>query len=88
MSDRTDFNIIMDRLRQGLCIHGMPTPASCVECMEETGLGVPKPEPVTIVATFGARYDGECPSCGLQIWTGQVVHRLSNDTYVHQGCRP
>jgi hypothetical protein len=70
------------------CAHGMPTPASCVECMEDGGLGAPARAPLTVEATFKARYDGQCPGCNLPIVVGQVVHRLSNDSYVHQGCQP
>jgi len=44
------------------------------------------PEPVTVVATFPARFPGDCPSCDLPITEGQTIHRLSNDRYVHAGC--
>ena len=42
--------------------------------------------PATIEATFYARYDGQCPGCNLPIHVGSVVHRLSDERYVHQGC--
>lgn len=64
------------------CVHEMDE-RWCATC--KRGPLRPEPPP-TIEATFTARFDGECPSCGLPIARGQVVHRLSNDRYVHQGC--
>lgn len=65
-----------------LCIHEMD-PRWCATCKH----GPAKPEPVTIVATFRARFDGECPECERPIVAGVcVIHKLSNDTYVHQSC--
>lgn len=66
------------------CPHGMEDPAWCSLCKR----GPTKPEPVTVVARFPARYDGQCPGCDLPIKVGQLVAKLSNDTYVHEGCAP
>lgn len=68
------------------CVHGMPTPASCITCMEDDGLGVIVVARPTIEATFAARFDGHCPGCSLPINTGQTIHKLSNERYVHEGC--
>lgn len=65
------------------CPHGLDR--WCSICLH----GVSKPDPIpTIEATFRARYDGECRGCDLSISVGQVVHKLSNGTYVHEGCQP
>jgi hypothetical protein len=69
------------------CPHGMPTATSCFECMEGTGIGPPPKEDVTVVATFVAAYDGQCGGCNLPITVGRLIHKLSNDSYVHPGCQ-
>lgn len=69
------------------CSHGMPSPASCVDCMDDGPVAPPtRRTPRTIDATFPARYDGECHGCNLPISVGQIIHRLSDERYVHQGC--
>ena len=65
------------------CPHGMGDPAWCSICKH----GPVKVERPEIVATFRARYDGDCRGCSLPISVGQIVHKLSNDAYVHQGCQ-
>ena len=68
------------------CPHGdYLTPDTCTICLHGPGHGR---KPPTIVSTFAARYEGECRGCTLPIMVGQVVHGLSNSTYVHQGCEP
>ncbi len=71
------------------CPHGMPSPPSCVSCMEDGPAAPPNVNrPPTVEATFRARYDGHCNGCNLAISVGQVVHRLSDERYVHAGCQP
>lgn len=71
------------------CPHGMPTPASCLDCMTDEGLGVERPEPESVAATFAARYDGHCPECNLPITTGVTIAKLEpSGRYVHAGCAP
>jgi hypothetical protein len=72
------------------CTHGMPTPASCVTCMEDGNLPpAPRPEPDHVVATLRAQYEGQCPSCNLPIQVGAIVHKLEpSERYVHTGCAP
>lgn len=44
-----------------LCPHGMPSPASCVECMYDDGLPPdPKPPVPRAVAYALARHEGQC----------------------------
>lgn len=71
------------------CTHGMPSPASCIDCMDEGNMPPPeRPTAVTVEVTFTARYNGgrNCPGCNLPILIGQRISRLSNDQYVHEGC--
>lgn len=72
------------------CSHGMPTPASCVDCMEAGPVAPPKAkEPETVVATFRARHPGQCEGCNLPIAVGQLLYRLEpSGRYVHEGCEP
>lgn len=45
------------------CTHGMPSPASCVECMADGPVAPPRPAPEqTLHASrwMIARYDGRC----------------------------
>lgn len=67
------------------CIHGL-LKTTCAICKR----GPRKPSmTVAIMATFTARYDGQCPGCNLPIHSGiDVIHKLSNETYVHDGCEP
>lgn len=70
-----------------ICPHGMPTPASCLDCMEEGNLPPPpRPERPKVLHTFAARYDGDCPECHLPIRVGQMVSALSSGAYVHESC--
>jgi hypothetical protein len=71
------------------CTHGMPSPASCVTCMEE-GVMVPppKPKPLVVEAVFRAIFDGDCPECSLAMPKGAMIAKLSNGRYVHWHCSP
>lgn len=65
----------------------MPSPGSCVDCMEEGNLPpAPRPQRPTVEATFSARYDGTCRGCNLAIHEGQTIHRMSDESYRHEGC--
>ncbi len=73
----------------GACTHGMPSPASCWECMEDGNLVPPKSERLRDeTGVFRARFDGDCPSCGLAIHVGQEIRRWSDDRYRHASCHP
>lgn len=63
------------------CLHGMDE-RDCATCKHG-----PEREPAVVVeAIFKAQYRGDCSSCRLPIVIGQILCRLSNDRYVHQGC--
>lgn len=56
-------------------------------CMEDGNLPPPpRPTPPKAEATFTARFDGHCRGCNLPIGAGQIIHRMSDETYRHQGC--
>lgn len=66
----------------GECIHGL-TEGTCAICKH----GPRRPPRREPVATFTARYDGQCPECDLPIHAGiDVVHKMSDDSYIHKDC--
>jgi hypothetical protein len=71
------------------CPHGMPSPASCWECMEEGNLpAAPRPRPPEREGpSFPARYEGtHCRGCNLEIHVGQPIVRTTHGHYVHDRC--
>lgn len=67
------------------CRHGLDS-RWCAACKDPApNPHAAKPAP-TILATFQARYEGDCDACGFAISPGQVIHRMSDDTYVHARC--
>jgi len=41
------------------------------------------PAPVT---EFRAHYPGICRGCALDIYPGQMIHRVDSDAFAHKGC--
>lgn len=71
------------------CTHGMPTPASCVECMEDGNLPpAPRPEPERVVARCLSGFGGQCPACDLPIAVGARIAKTNRDRWLHDGCAP
>jgi hypothetical protein len=69
------------------CPHGMPTPGSCLDCMDEGNLPpAAKSEPESIEAVFDAQFDSQCPSCDLPIRVGSRIAKTSRDRYLHLRC--
>lgn len=69
------------------CRHGMPSPASCFECMTDDGLGAaPEPPELADSRPFKARKDGDCGACHLPIFVGQDIVHTTRDRYVHDLC--
>jgi len=70
------------------CTHGMPTAASCWDCMEDGNLDPPPPPPTPDVAAWmgWARYDDHCDGCNLAVHVGQQIVRMTDDTYQHFAC--
>lgn len=65
------------------CRHGMLA-VTCATCKH----GPLRLEPLRVTGRMVARYSGECRDCGLPISLGQVISRLSDDSYCHYGCEP
>jgi len=63
------------------CIHGLDE-RWCSICLR----GTTKPEVVTVVATFRARFDGHCRSCNLPLHAGELATRMSDESYRHEHC--
>lgn len=75
------------------CPHGMPSPGSCVECMDEGPLP-PKPQPKwsPIGRSFAARYRAICPQCRDDLNPGDRIvraeHPEQGDRFVHADHHP
>lgn len=71
-----------------ICRHGFASPKSCMNCMEDEGVGPEPTPPLTVEATFTARYDGRnnCSGCNLPMARGTRIARMSNGSYRHVGC--
>lgn len=69
------------------CIHGMPSPKSCVTCMEDYGVG-PEPEAALpgFVHRFEALYAGLCPGCDKRIEPGDTIVKATDDSYWCDRC--
>lgn len=68
------------------CDHGMPSPKSCVTCMDEDGLGSDPVQPETVEYYFIAKFDGHCGICNLPTMTGTEIAKTTKDRYVHGDC--
>lgn len=77
---------------EAICTHGMPSPASCYECMEEgnfvCGRKVPAEAPEREGPDIAARYDGHCRACNLGIHVGETICRTTHGTYEHAHHHP
>lgn len=68
------------------CPHGMPKPSTCIDCMNEDGLGSAPETAVTVEHVFSAGYDGHCRPCDLPIVVGQSIAAMSDGSYRHEAC--
>jgi hypothetical protein len=70
------------------CTHGMPTPASCWECMEDGNLPTATRTLAApaVEAVFTARFSGQCSACNLGIHEGQRIARMNDESYRHAHC--
>ena len=70
------------------CAHGMPTPLSCLDCMDEGALP-PPPKPVLHATgpVFIARFDGRCPVCDRPIRAEvDQITAVDEGGYAHEQC--
>lgn len=70
------------------CDHGMPTPSSCVSCMDEGNLPVPPRQRETVERYYVAKSDGHCTGCDLPVTVGQHMVATSNLRVLHEWCAP
>lgn len=68
------------------CPHGMPTPSSCLTCMEDDGLGAAPIPRVTVAYGFIAAYPGRCHRCDTDIEPGDELARLTDESIVCDRC--
>lgn len=69
------------------CPHGFPKPGSCVDCMNDDGLG-PEPEPVENVGkVMAAKFRSYCPRCGDVISPGDEIAATSLKRWICDDCR-
>lgn len=67
------------------CTHGMPSPASCVECMEVGNL--PPTRPVeTSHGSRVAEFESRCSSCAWLILAGERIGLDATGQWVHEDC--
>lgn len=72
-----------------ICPHGMPTPASCLDCMETTGLGAtPEEQEVAAGPEIPASFPGYCQPGDDRIEAGDLIVTTSEGRWAHPGCLP
>lgn len=68
------------------CRHGMPSPRSCIDCMNDDGVGA-EPAPILGVSrTLTAAWPGWCRACGQDIEPGDTIACMTDETYQHEEC--
>lgn len=70
------------------CTHGMPSPSSCVSCMDEGNLPVRPRQRETIERYFIAQHAGQCTGCNLPVAPGQSMVITSQLRSLHEWCAP
>lgn len=69
------------------CTHGMPSPLTCVDCMNEGNLPpAPKTRPSPWSRPFEARYDGRCVLCDENIVRGDFICIRDTVGIAHDNC--
>lgn len=70
------------------CPHGMPTPASCITCMEDGNVAVTRVEPEAVEYDFTAKFVSECPECDGAIHPGDPMVKTTRGRSLCAGCDP
>lgn len=69
------------------CTHGMPSPASCIDCMDDDGLGAPTTAPERLEGpSIRSKYDTECRKCDGSIRVGERVYLTDAGRWVCERC--
>lgn len=69
-----------------VCGHGYPSPLSCIDCMNDEGVGA-APNDVTVEGVVTARYQSDCGcGCGELIIPGTSIVLLSSGAWVTSAC--
>jgi len=71
------------------CTHGMPTPASCLDCMDEIGFGATPTAAERLEGPkMNARHEGLCgdPGCINLIAPGCTIHLTTLGRWVCSDC--
>lgn len=78
------------------CPHGMPTPASCIDCMDEGNIA-PRPQRLWRPDPewshwITADYASTCPICTDEVRQGETIARAISPSgsfhWVHPACLP
>lgn len=69
-----------------ICSHGYATPAACIDCMDDDGLGAAPVPPERFVRFITAQFDSQCPACDLPIQEGQQIGLTTSERWIHQWC--
>lgn len=70
------------------CPHGYQSPASCLDCMDDDGLGVAPapPPPAKSSRAFDAKHPGRCHGCEFPISPGDRMVYMTDGTTRHEEC--
>ncbi len=68
------------------CTHGMPSPASCIECMEDGPVAPPRPSTPEIQYEMVAKFGGICNHCFLPLIIGDDIAMMTNGEIWHVDC--
>lgn len=69
------------------CAHGYPSPASCIDCMDEGVMAPPPALPKRAGWPFVAQLEGTtCSGCHVTVDVGEKILRMDDDTYRHLAC--
>lgn len=60
-----------------ICAHGMPSPAACIECMDEGPVASLARQRPVIERTIAARFDGRCAHCNTSVKEGDPLHMIA-----------
>ncbi len=71
------------------CTHGMPSPASCITCMEDGPVMAPRPDATQLLRAdrwITARYDGICARRSHNIEAGDRIGYVSDVGWCCREC--